>query len=120
MRVNVNHPSFISFLDNVSNVILSHTSVDNYFSLNNDKKLGVQYIVFKLMKNSVKMRATLTDSELRSFVIVLCKKNEESENYEFAEILKDISTNFDKVNEVTKPKKRQSKIIKTDKKPNGD
>jgi len=120
MRVNVNHPSFISFLDNVTTSILSHATVDNYFTLSPEKKLGIQYMVFKLMKNSVKVRAKLTDSELRSFVTVLCKKNEEEENYEFAAVLRDISTNFDSVNEITKPSKRQTKIIKTDKKPNGD
>ena len=72
-------------------------------------------MVFKLMKNAVKMRAKLSDNELRSFVSVLWKKNEEMENYEFASILNDISQNFDTVNEVTKPVKRGSRTIKTDK-----
>ena len=72
-------------------------------------------MVFKLMKNAVKMRAKLSDNELRSFVSILWKKNEEMENYEFASILNDISQNFDTVNEVTKPVKRGSRTIKTDK-----
>jgi hypothetical protein len=115
MNVNINHPSFISFLDNVTSSILSNVTVENYFKLTPDKKLGVQYMVFKLMKNAVKVRAKLSDNELRSFVSVLWKKNEESENYEFAAILNDISQNFDKVNEVTKPIKRSSRTIKSDK-----
>jgi hypothetical protein len=114
MNVNVNHPSFISFLENVTNSILSSVTVDNYFGLPQEKKLGVQYMVFKLMKNSVKVRAKLTDLELRSFVTVLWKKNEESENYEFASILNDIAQNFDSVNEFTKPTKRTTRKIKTD------
>jgi hypothetical protein len=117
MNVNVNHPSFISFLDNVTLSILSNVTVENYFKLTSDKKLGVQYMVFKLMKNAVKVRAKLTDMELRSFVSVLWKKNEESENYEFASILNDIAQNFDAVNEVTsKPIKRATRTIKIDKK----
>ena len=115
MNVNINHPSFISFLDNVTSSILSNVTVENYFKLTSDKKLGVQYMVFKLMKNAVKVRAKLSDNELRSFVAVLWKKNEEMENYEFAAILNDISQNFDTVNEVTKPVKRGPRTIKTDK-----
>ena len=76
-------------------------------------------MVFKLMKKSISIRAKLTDLELRSFVIVLWKKNEESENYEFASILNDISTNFDTINEVTKTPKRTVRKIKTDKTNNG-
>jgi hypothetical protein len=117
--VNINHPSFISFLDNVTSTILSNITVENYFQLTQEKKLAVQFAVLKLMKNSVKVRAKLTDLELRSFVIVLWKKNEESENYEFASILNDISTNFDTINEVTKIPKRTVRKIKTDKTNNG-
>jgi Asp-tRNA(Asn)/Glu-tRNA(Gln) amidotransferase C subunit len=69
------------------------------------------------MKNAVKVRSKLTDNELRSFVSVLWKKNEECENYEFASILNDIAQNFDSVNEVTsKPTKRATRTIKIDKK----
>lgn len=110
MKVNVNHPSFILFLENVTKSILTNVTIENYFSLAQEKKLGIQYMVYKLMKNSVKVRGKLTDDEMRSFVIVLWKKNEESENYEFAAILKDISSNFDVVNETTKTGKRQPKI----------
>ena len=120
MKVNVNHPSFISFLENVTENILSTISVNNYFSLPQENKMGVLYMVFKLMKNSVKSRAKLTDLELISFVTVLWKKNEESENYEFAAILKDILDNFDIVNEFTNtPPKRTTRTIKTDKTNNG-
>lgn len=115
MNVNVNHPSFVSFLDNVTSSILSNVTVENYFKLSSEKKIGVQYMVFKLMKNAVKVRAKLSDTELRSFVTILWKKNEESENYEFAAILSDISQNFDTVNEVTKPIKKVPRTMKTDK-----
>ena len=119
MNVNINHPSFIAFLENVTSSILASVTVENYFKLTNDKKLGVQYMVFKLMKNAVKVRGQLTDLELRSFVTVLWKKNEEAENYEFAAILNDIFQNFDQVNEVTKTPKRKPRTIKVDNTNNG-
>lgn len=119
MKVNVNHPSFIQFLDNVTNNILENVSVTNYFSLPQESKMGVLYMVFKLMRSAIKMRAQISDVEMKAFVIVLWKKNEEMENYEFAAILKDISNNYDAVNEFTKTTKRQSRTIKTDKTKNG-
>ena len=119
MNVNVNHPSFIAFLESVTSTILSNVTVENYFKLTNDKKLGVQYMVLKLMKNAVKVRGKLSDLELRSFVTVLWKKNEESENYEFAAILSDISGNFEQVNEMSTTPKRKPRTIKIDKTNNG-
>jgi predicted nucleic-acid-binding Zn-ribbon protein len=119
MKVNVNHPSFISFLETVSNNILSSVSIENYFSLPQEKKMSVLYVVFKLLKNSVKTRAKLTDMELKSFIVVLCKKHEEVENYEFAAVLRDISNNFDAINDFVKPTKKTTRTIKTDKNNNG-
>ena len=41
MKLNLNHPSFIAFLDNVTASILSNVNVDNYFRLPQDKKMNV-------------------------------------------------------------------------------
>lgn len=112
MKVNINHPSFISFLEGVSNTILSSVSVDNYFNLSQEKKMSVLYAVFRLMKKSLSVRTKLTDVEMIAFITVLWKKNEESENYEFAAILHDIANNYDAVNEFTKTLKKQSRTIK--------
>ncbi len=117
MKVNINHPSFIAFLDNVTNSILTNVNVENYFSLPQEKKMGVLYMVFKMMRSSVKVRATLSDNEMKSFISVLWKKNEESENYELVGILKDISNNYDAINDFTKPVTRR-KTVKTDKNKN--
>lgn len=114
MKVNINHPSFISFLDSVTSNILSNINLENYFGLTQEKKLSTQYTVLALMKNAVKVRAKLSENELVSFVNILWKRNEESENYEFAAVLNDISKNFNKINEVAKPKKRTVRKIKTD------
>ncbi len=118
MKVNVNHPSFISFLDNITSNIVSNIKLDNYFGISAEKKLGVQYMVYKLMKSSVGLKTTLTDLEMKSFLTVLWKKNEESENYELAAILKDTLDNYDSVNEITKPTKRQPRA-KSERKDNG-
>lgn len=115
MRVNVNHPSFISFLDNVTNTILNSTPIDNYFQLKSENKIALQFAVLKIMKNSIKSRVKLTDMELRSFIIVLQKKNEESENYEFASILNDMSTNFETINQISTTPKRTTRKIKIEK-----
>ena len=114
MKVNINQQSFVAFLENVTETIVSNVNVENYFSLPQDKKMNVLYVVFKLMKNSLKVRTKFNDDDLKDFVNVLMKSNVNSENYEFAAILKDISNNFDSINEVTKPVKRQTRTIKTE------
>ena len=114
MKVNINQQSFVAFLENVTETIVSSVNVENYFSLPQDKKMNVLYVVFKLMKNSLKVRTKFSDEDLKDFVDILMKNNVHSENYEFATILKDISNNFDSINEVTKPVKRQTRTIKTE------
>jgi hypothetical protein len=120
MNINLNHPSFIAFLENMTNNILSNVTVENYFKISTEKKLGIQYMVFKLIKSSISHRAKLSDDELKSFLVVLWKRNEESENYEFAGILRDITNNFDTVSEHITQKTIKRKIkTKTDNTENG-
>jgi len=114
MNVNVNHPTYILFLDNVTNGILSNVTVNTYFSVVPEKRVKVQYIVLKLMKNLIKSRGKFNDDEIKSFILILMKKNEEHENFELAAILRDISNNFDTVNELSKPFKKPMKVVKTD------
>ena len=109
MKVNVNHPSFISFLENISENILSSIKIDEYFGLNDNKKTVVSFTVLNLLKNSAKVKTNLTDSELKSFITVLCKKNEEAENYEFAAVLSDIVKNFDSISKMKPKGTRKSK-----------
>jgi hypothetical protein len=118
MRFNLNHPSVLNFVDNVNISVINNVNFTNYFGCSNEDKINIQHVVFKLIKSSVKLRAKINDDEFRSFIIILWKRNEELENFEFAQILFDITKNFDTINELTKPVKRQSKIIKTDKKIN--
>jgi len=114
MKVNVNHPSFISFLESVSNNILSAIKIDDYFTLNSEKKIAVSFTVLNLLKNSAKIKANLSMSELKDFIIILCKKNEEIENYEFAAVLNDIIKNFDTIEELSNSQKKTKQPKKTD------
>lgn len=98
MKINVNHPSFISFLDNVTKTILSEVDINNYFNNSIEKRTKYQKATLSLLKKSLKTRALVTDTEIKAFVIVLQKKNEDSENYEVSGILKDIILNFDSIN----------------------
>jgi predicted nucleic-acid-binding Zn-ribbon protein len=110
MKININHPTFLAFLDNVIVSITSSVNISNYFKLSQDKKMGVLYMVYKLIKKSIQITTKLSDTEMKSFVTVLWKKCEESENYELAAILNDINNNFDAVNEFSKPLKRKRTI----------
>ena len=105
MSVNPKSPSFLSYLDNITNAILKNVSIDTYFGITNDKKRGVMFLVYKLIQNSFSGTSKLTDDEMKGFLTALCKKNEIMENYEFAEIIKDIIENFDTVNEFNKSTK---------------
>jgi len=112
MKINVNHPSFISFLESVSNSILSAIKINDYFSLSNEKKFTIRFTVLNYIKNNAKIKANLSSSELKAFIVVLCKKNEEIENYEFAAVLNDVIKNFDTLNELLDTTKKASKSNK--------
>jgi hypothetical protein len=109
MKINVNHPAFVTFLDTVNSNILNNVNPEKYFSL------SLQYLTLKMINQSVKVRAKLTDGELYEFTEILRNKGVESENYEFAGVLNDILTNFDVLNEMTKTGRRQKRVVKTDK-----
>lgn len=95
MKININHPSFISFLENVTKTILSEIDIKSYFNITPDKRLKTQKAVLTVLRKSLKTRALITDTEIKAFIIVLQKKNDETENYEVSAILKDITVNFD-------------------------
>jgi len=109
MKVNVNHPSFISFLENISQNILDAIKIDQYFDLSEEKKVMISYTVLNLLKNSAKVKVNLSDEDLKNFIAVLCKKNEEAEHYEFAAVLNDVVKNFNAVNKLNStPKKKMA------------
>jgi hypothetical protein len=104
MKINVNHPTFITYLDEITTNVLSIVSINNYFLLNGDAKLGIQYVAFKFIDSSLKVRITMEEDDIKKFIEVLIKKTNETENYEFSGVLKDMLENFDKMTLSTRPK----------------
>ena len=117
MKVNITHPSFVSFLESVSTNILNTIKLDDYFTLIPEKKTNISFTVLNLIKTSARVKSNLSDEDLKKFIIVLCRKNEESENYEIAAVLNDVIENFDRLIELgnkTKKTTRQPKKINKD------
>jgi hypothetical protein len=113
MKINVKHPTFQSFLEEVTSNILSLVSIENYFKLNNDAKIGIQFIVLKYIDSSLKIRLSIEDEDIKNFILILLKRCNENENYEFSGILKDLNNNFDLLISKTKPKEvRKTRRIK--------
>ena len=117
MNININHPTFVSLIDKISINVLSTVNVENYFSQPTESKLTISYNVFNQIRTLPSTKIMATDSELKNFVTILWKRNEEKENYELASILSDILKNFDIINEFTTSKsksanKRTKKIDK--------
>jgi hypothetical protein len=115
MKININHPTFISFLEKISNNIITSVNVTDYFTLPSDQKLTISYTVFSLIRNVAKLKTNLNESELKAFITILWKKNEENENYELAEVLNDVISNFDKINEVSSKTIKKPPVKRTKK-----
>jgi hypothetical protein len=119
--INVNNPSVIKFISDITNTIVSNIAVDHYFSLSKDKKMNLLYAVFKIIKTTSETRVKLDDLQFRAFLSALWKRNEESENYEIAAILFDIINNYEAIKEFIKPpvKRRRKEPTKGGKTTNG-
>lgn len=115
MNININHPSVIQFLSEITQNIVSNVSVENYFKLTEENKLVISYSALKLIKNSVDKRTKLNDLEFRALIAALWKKNEENENYEIAAILNHISKNYESINDIIKTSRRSKRELKPDK-----
>jgi hypothetical protein len=111
--MNINHPTFTNFLDNLISNIVTNIYVDKYFGLPNDQKLSEQLKVFKIMNNSLRSGVKLDEDQYKSLIKLLWKKSEEVEKYELSAILKNVLDNFDGIYDVTKPVKRTTRKIKT-------
>jgi hypothetical protein len=113
MKIDINHPTFTNFIDNVINNITTNVYVDRYFGSTNEQKMAEQLKVIKIMNNSLRSNIKLNENEYKSFIGVLWKKSEEVEKYELSAIFKDLLENFDGMYEVVKPTKKVSRRITT-------
>jgi hypothetical protein len=109
MKFDDRNPSLILILDKIVNEILTSVVTTNYFALNDEQKFVIQEISFKIIKNTITYNTSLSDDDLKTFMKVLQKKNEQTENYEIAQILSDIFINYNKfkINNKKDVKKKQ-------------
>ena len=120
MKININHPAFVSLMDKITGYILLSVNIENYFSTSLESRLTTSYTVFNLLRTMPSMKALSTDNELKEFITILIKRNEGNENYEFASVLDNILVNFDMINEFNSSKSKLSKRSKkTDNKDQG-
>jgi hypothetical protein len=99
---NSRNKMLINFLERVMAIIIANVKPENYFILPTDKKTNILYLVFKLIKSSIKNQSKNNSDELKEFIINLLKISVNNEKYEFAAILKDICNNFDSMYEISK------------------
>jgi len=118
MSPNINHPSVIKFLSEITSNIVSSISIENYFEMSEDSKTALNYAVFKIIKGNTEKRVKIGEIEFKALLVALWKKNEEAENYEVAAIINNINKNYDSIKEICKPIKTVKKL-KIDRKPNG-
>lgn len=110
MRISSDHPSFISYLNEVTDKVIENVDVEKYFYITKEKKLNTQFIVFTLIEKNIKNKVTILSEQLRTFLLILVKKNEKKERYEVAALLNDIINNFD---DIMAKKERLTKISTT-------
>lgn len=118
MNANINHPSVIKFLSEITSNIVSSITIENYFGMSEESKTALNYAVFKIIKGNTEKRVNIGETEFKALLVALWKKNEEAENYEVAAILNNIIKNYDSIKEICKPIKTVKKP-KIDKKSNG-
>jgi hypothetical protein len=100
MKMNLTNNWVAQFIDNIGKSVLSNIETDKYFSLNSEKKLVTQYLVFKIILKNVSLKVKDFNESVPIIINFLLKRSEENENYEFAEIMKDIKLNYDKLIEM--------------------
>lgn len=115
MKSDINNVWFVKSLDNLNKNITTNISVENYFSFNPEKKLNSQYLIFKIIIKSVGIKSKTDQDFLKLIIGSLMKRNELFENYELAETLKDMKTNFDYLYETNNKPIKPKRTIKTNK-----
>jgi len=112
MKINLTNNWVAQFIDNIGKNILSSVEIDKYFSLNNEKKMVTQYLVFKIIIKSISLNVKNSNESIPIILNFLLKRSEENENYELSEIMKDIKVNYDKLIEMNSSSVKQVKPVK--------
>jgi len=105
----------IKFLDSISKSVLLNVSVESYFTFSKEKKITTQFLILKMVIKSMNVKLNTNEAILPNLLKSLKNRNENLENYEFAEVLKNIESNLDKLLDMTKTNIRTKRTIKTNK-----
>lgn len=103
------------FLDNILVNIQKNVNFDNYFLSTNDKKMTILMSVFKIIKNSIEhLNTGQNKSEITKLIVEnLINLSNTTENYELSAVLKDITNNFDSINETKKQNEKVTTTFRT-------
>jgi hypothetical protein len=106
----------IKNLDNIAKTFMSNVSIENYFTLNSEKKLTTQYLLLKFIIKSIINEKSKTDRDIIKMLISgLLNRSEIIENYELAEVTKDTKLNFDTLFDMLNEPPKTKRTIKTNK-----
>jgi len=115
MKTKQTSPAVIKFLDSISRGVLLNISLENYFNFPSEKKMTTQYLVLKMVMKSLGVKLKSNEGILPNLLNSLKNRNEDIENYEFAEVLKNIESNLETLLELTKTNIKTKRTIKTNK-----
>lgn len=102
MKINVNHPQFISFVETIIGNVKSNVGVGKYYNLTTEKKSSLQYLTFKLINQTVRSSMDVEETQLLTFIKIMRKKTEANENYELSGLLSDLENKFDGFMKISK------------------
>lgn len=115
MKIDYTNPKFKQYVENTNESINGYIKSDNYFTLNDEKKLSLQLTTSKLIKKLIITEIRISNDEIKKFLFELSKKNEQIENFEMAELYKNMINNFDVIFDKPKVVTRKNKIYINDK-----
>lgn len=105
----------IKFLDSLSKGVLLNVSIENYFTFSQEKRMTTQFLMLQMIIKSMGVKLNANDAILPNLLKSLRNRNEDLENYEFAEVLKNIESNLETLLDMTKTTIRKKRTIKTNK-----
>lgn len=108
MNININHTSFIKFMETCTKNITEAIDISNYIDADNKKKTAIDYIVYQTFIKSFSYKVKLSDTEKEKILEVLMLHHAKKENYVLALIFKNIKNNIPKYSEV----KTRKRIVK--------
>lgn len=109
MGIDFEDKSYVPFISTISDFLVKSCDYKNYFKRPKEKNIQAQLDLFKLLKNNIKLKTTITDSDMYKLIDKLREKTDEKENYEFSQLLTDVKSNYNKIREFEIQIKKRTK-----------